>query len=554
MIQLLNLSSVKIIVLTLFCYIPVSHGNLIQIEEKTQSDSTAFFEIYKHLRYFHPDSESMHPNWDIFLNNKICEADFSNVEVAHLQQTFSFLPEVNFSVLPMKDIEAPEEYSSLYFNHYVGYKESTHHLYSLKREKAKTFKTQHIQIHDSLYLSFPAYSPNKKALISPPEETQTNDEHCSDIFNFIKIFHTLELFFHNSPNEINNTLFEHYLARVLKAPYDKRMKIIRELISSLNECHFKLYKSDSDYSERMLVPIQWEFNKKKDGLIVLRSVDQTLEGVTVTKINDVGIPQLYQSKAALISSANERHKMSQIKDYLQLVNDSIIHITYLDKDSVEKKKKITSFFSILEYYEWEILPENQRPNFKAINNKTDYINLTKASHKAISHHYSQHGFDHSGKYLFLDLRGRPTEKSFHKLLSLFYPVAQEHLFLTIPNTNIDTTYFSEHPWGIYPGKNTLKYKKIYVLIDENTVSYGESVAYMLARLDNTTLIGYYSAGCNGDVTTVNLDGYVLRFTGAKVQYPHVPTCSEGKMLKPDYFFTREELTNLNQVILDLITM
>ncbi len=68
--------------------------------------------------------------------------------------------------------------------------------------------------------------------------------------------------------------------------------------------------------------------------------------------------------------------------------------------------------------------------------------------------------------------------------------------------------------------NVINYDKIFLLVNQFTISRGEFVCMAFQCLPNVITVGDFTAGADGDVSLINLPGNItIRFSGLKICYP-----------------------------------
>lgn len=132
------------------------------------------------------------------------------------------------------------------------------------------------------------------------------------------------------------------------------------------------------------------------------------------------------------------------------------------------------------------------------------------------------------KGLIVDLRNYPSSVICYKLAEYLIPAEKEFFRASIPNRAVPGEFYyldpfvSGKPKGI---NNEILDDQVYkgrlvILIDEHTISQGETTAMSLRNTPNSIVLGRPSAGANGDVRVFILPGNIkTTMSGLGVYYP-----------------------------------
>lgn len=132
------------------------------------------------------------------------------------------------------------------------------------------------------------------------------------------------------------------------------------------------------------------------------------------------------------------------------------------------------------------------------------------------------------KGLILDLRDYPSVVIGYKLAEYLIPAEKEYIRMSIPNRAVPGEFYYVDPFvsGKPKGSNNEisddeVYKgKLVILIDEHTMSQGETTAMSLRNTPNSIVLGRPSAGADGDRRHFTLPGNIeTTMSGLGVYYP-----------------------------------
>ncbi|MCC7333270.1 MAG: hypothetical protein IT232_11765 [Flavobacteriales bacterium] len=494
------------------------------------------------MRYFHPDSDFKSPNWISFVEWNI-DTILQNESIQMtklLTKSFSFLPMINFSNnISDNNSHTLNNCNIGYYTNFHGYAEENNSFYF--SERLETNKNNYLKfkkISNNISLTFPAFSCKKESVNAPSTKHHSGSKKNEYLTNLIMINAICNQFY---PDKIKvekiNAQFESYIKKIIDSNDGDLLDILKSYTALLEDDHIVLKGTTKKKSSLFLLGVDWVLTSNNTlKILQTHPLFKELQNTEIVAINNVSIGDKINYYKQVVSSASPNSVVDKLIDNLRVVEDTNnFTLTFVNKDGNTKSLKITNHLTLVDYLSWEnqYLPQNKQ---EIINDSIIYVDLTTNSFKNSIEFLSAN--TSKDVYLFLDMRGRPSGECYSFLSSLSTTEMVDS-FMNIPVTNVDTTYFEKTFWKILPShENKINYKKIFVLINHKTLSYGESIAYFLSKLPKSYLIGTRSSGCNGNVTTATLNGRTFSFTGMKVDY--------GSNIKPTALYPNFQYQFLNK--------
>jgi len=145
--------------------------------------------------------------------------------------------------------------------------------------------------------------------------------------------------------------------------------------------------------------------------------------------------------------------------------------------------------------------------------------------------------------LIVDLRNYPSKEIAFKLAEYLIPTKKEFFVASIPNPEVPGEFYYTVPYvsgkpeetdnrtlkdGVYKGK-------LVIIINEQTISQGETTVMSLKNTPGSVVLGRPSAGANGDVRCFTLPGNIsTTISGFGVFYPD-KTTTQRIGIQPDIY-------------------
>jgi C-terminal processing protease CtpA/Prc len=223
-------------------------------------------------------------------------------------------------------------------------------------------------------------------------------------------------------------------------------------------------------------------------------------GDKLLSVNDIPIDTLVAIKSKYIPASTQKNKMHRFisNAFMTNSNDTIFRFSFCNEevDTLIYSKNVNE-------EEMDFSGESNKPFISEIEDGIYYVDLSSGdcNEKKFRHFFEQTS---SVKSLIFDLRKYPNYKSFDIFKHLSdNPIEWGDYRLPIryfPNQkNTVWTKNEEQIMSQKPLINT----KCYALINEQTFSFGESIANMLKKNKIAVLIGENTSGTNGDVSRID---------------------------------------------------
>lgn len=234
-------------------------------------------------------------------------------------------------------------------------------------------------------------------------------------------------------------------------------------------------------------------------------------GDIITHINGKSVDAIVDSLSTYYPASNEATRMKNMAFDLLRSNRETMRVDYIT--SGQQKQKELNLLGVwyLNLYDWST-------EFYKIPRKDGdigYIKLETLRDEDVPT-ILQDFKDTKG--LILDLRSRPTLAG-RSLASWFVSVPKISEKRAKGNHNNPGEFFFFRQDTVFPLKDTYT-GKVVVLVNEETLSEGESQALMLRAGKHTTIMGSRTAGADGTISKVYLPGGIQTwFSGVGVYLP-----------------------------------
>lgn len=305
----------------------------------------------------------------------------------------------------------------------------------------------------------------------------------------------------NWEKQLEDALFQSFIDKSEKDHY----KTLETLTASLKDGHIKVkyLRNSALYTPK----IKWEWIEGK--LMISSVLDDSLPikvGDVVTHINNEKSEDYFSKIYSRISAATDGWLRFR-GDRKSLLGD------YNEKIKIRIKGKEIILNRIVAGSN----PKKNNLPYKRLNDHTYYINFTRIESDTLKRLLPQLV---NTKAIICDLRGYPN---------------QNHFFINhLLKENDTSSSWMKIPKIVYPNRNKLVgYKKqgwllqkrepylgdknIVFLTDGRAISYSESFLSFIKGYNLATIIGQPTAGTNGNINTLNLEGgFKITWTGMMV--------------------------------------
>lgn len=274
----------------------------------------------------------------------------------------------------------------------------------------------------------------------------------------------------------------------------------------------RLYSDSILISEKRnyYLPVFWDFIEKEltvtDDFV---GQSKLKRGDVICKINNVDMDNLINQYARIISASNSQSLLYAVSLDLIRQKDSIVDLSI--RRNNKRLKIAMSGLTSEKYFQLKAKSLSKDSYNKWLSDSIGYFSPISPYHSDSL--YSVMNKFKDAKAIIIDMRNYPYDL-LHHIADYLLP----HRVGCTRTTSVIQDFPGVIKWNDiqYFGKdNPDCYKgKIIVLINEKTVSMGESIVAILRQCPNAILVGSPTAGSDGPISTFVLPGAVyVRFTG-----------------------------------------
>jgi len=357
-------------------------------------------------------------------------------------------------------------------------------------------------------------------------------------YNVIEYYYPYKHLLDNNWDSVLTKMIPFFLNCDNSDEYKKALKLFS---SYLQDSHvfvdfknkIKMSKSDTPkYKEKYPVTFGFTFSNLFISNVLNDSISDYHDiqiGDTITKINNENLETLISKMTQSASYSRKKLSLSRVNVFLH--QQKTLTLTIGDKNRLINKVKMTQdeFLNLFQYNKLSATKIN-------IDKNIGYIYLPSSKYSKIDNVFRKYK---EKETIILDCRGYGTtaalklpkllSKNKSTVASLYLPTKK---YPGVFKKNKDETYYFSNTIDvigkflfsyknkIFPTFNTPYKGNIIVLIDDNAVSFGETVIMMLkVYAKNAVFIGRPTTGANGNVTTLKLPlGEELYYTGIDFRF------------------------------------
>ncbi len=425
----------------------------------------------------------------------------------------------------------------------------------LKRFLLKIKSAKRIEEH--YYFGFNA---NTKSPIFYHEENYEEMKYPDTGYRILSLFrywNTINYFFPykkliGKPWE--NTLQE-FIPKLIKAKNGgEYFKSISSLICEIKDSHATIWDADDTISrlfgERIVPiiisnvedkPVVTGFNTKGNYL-----KDSFQKGDVLVKIGNEKVSNLSKKISPFIPSSNSATLIRDIYRNILRTNHQELAIEFSRNSKKMVLKVKTIDLADVDIYEY---PSESDSTFRLLDNNLAYIRNSTLEIKDLGSVWKK---IKNTKGLIIDNRNYP--KTFHFWDFCDYLFPKETSFVKFTQNSFVTPGLHSFKEEYKIGKDCDScYKgKVVILVNEITQSASEFQGMVYKSLPNSTVIGSTTAGADGDLSTINLPGYIVTaMSGIGVYFPDGQETQRVGII-PDIFIkpTIKGITNNKDEVLD----
>lgn len=330
-------------------------------------------------------------------------------------------------------------------------------------------------------------------------------------------------------NHWDDVLTEFIPKIVAGVDYESYLYTLSELTSRINDSHTYLMgkrgNSVSNFNGQYRIPVNF---MKIDNKIVISKILQKCgleRGDVVLKVGEEDINERLESRRKYISQSREDTNSLFYLDLFRIPDKEIDVTVVREGKTIDVKVK-----GIQKDIDMHVETESQEMD----NGNIYYINAGLLEDGEIDEIMKNHGDAHG---LILDLRNYPSSVIAYDLAEYLIPTEKEFAMFSFPNPAVPGEFYYSFPYvsgRTDESDNDRVYEgKVVILVNEHTISQGETTTMSLRNTPDSIVLGRPTAGTNGDVRPIVLPGEInTSISGLGVFYPDKePTQRIG--LQPD---------------------
>lgn len=472
--------------------------------------------VWGFLKYYHPNVAKGNFNWDQQLFQKINELEKIN-DKTQLNELYSQwidslgnVQECAKCNLAEPKIEFLKNFDLSWIDH--------DNLFT----KEVSQKLHYIQSNRNIEEPYYFGISERKVFFRNENSYSTGFTSTSiSLLELFRYWNLVEYFFpykYKTDQNWNDVLIE-MIPKFLNGTDDVQYHLtLAELVTKTDDSHAFLFSpliSLNQYGRRK-IPVEYLYAEGKLVVTQINNIQYQEEiplkiGDIIYSVDGKTIPQMVNIFGKYIPASNSWGKIKKAKslflfsnkDSLELrleregQNISVKAKTYLPRDIIKDKKALPE--------KWKFIDPKK---------KIGYVNMGIIERDNLEEMYKNLK---SAESIIFDLRNYPKQ-TIIPLSRLILPENTIYYQFNFPDSHYPGKFYSrKNSIGIH---NPDYYKgNVVILADENTQSQAETTTMMLKQHPRSKVIGSYTSGANGDVTTFNMAGLKTSFTGIGAYYP-----------------------------------
>jgi len=492
-----------ILTISIFCKISYSQVNLNQKDKHTEN----FIKLWGLIKYKTSFSDSKKLNFDDLFINYYDKISSANSNEDYNKVILSFLKNFNTT---SKTVEISLKKTYELFNENIFDKEN---LNKIKEIYNKPFVEKNKYFHPNKLARYFFFNEN-----SFPNDTFPNEG--KRLLALARIWNTL-YYFYPYKNQISINL-ENLLMKYI--PILKDCKNIEDYSISIMKIGNNIEDGhaivtskfiNDEFFGRYIAPIKTMYIDSE--IIITEIFDKTMplkKGDIISQIKNVDVGWLIDSLKNILPFSNINSFKHRVNIYLFRSKTQNILLKY-KRDNVFDSCLVHSVLAS-KFIEMDDSITALTPKSKIINPETIYFDLSHLKNNDANNELNK---SDNYKNIVLDLREYPNQ-TLNKICNYFSNSKNIFAILKSIKKN-ELGEFSDNRY-IYCGKsnNKKKEKKLYLLVDNGTISQSEFMAMAIQTLPNVTTIGNRTAGADGNICIIDLPGGIkFGFSGLAIYYP-----------------------------------
>ncbi len=348
------------------------------------------------------------------------------------------------------------------------------------------------------------------------------------LLGLFRYWNIIEYFFpyKNLIDEDWDEVLTSYIPKVIESKNKEAYyEVLLTLSTEINDGHANIpYHPElrSSFFGRMTVPFAGKFVQNE--LVINRIKSDSLSKLSNIEVGDVilsiegqPIKEKARELGKYLPNPNEAFHNGEISRYIFNGNsDSLTLLVKRNNDSIKLEIQRYSFPEIRKYRDkkdiksWEILNEN-----------IGYANMGELTNQNLSEFYSN---IKNTEGLILDFRYYPNWEILYDFLGHFYKDVKPFVLLKSQCLEKPGSFYWHFSEADIENINVVGFdydKPIKVLVNENTLSFGEYFVMALQMLDNVEVIGSQTAGEDGNQVGIDMPGGIRMFMSSLgIYYPN----------------------------------
>lgn len=490
-------------------------------EEKTM-DIAKLCKVWGVVKYYHPEVIAGNINWDYELFRVmpyILEED-SDVNSILYEWIHSFDSRSSFG-----DIDQRYQISedSIQLSPSTDWCKDEKYLGKNLSLELSSLLDTNISERENAYVSFKDDSPYQFMENENPYPDMKFDDTGYRLLGLFRYWNIIEYYYPYKDvigEDWDQVLLEFIPKFIHGSDYESYLLTTAELTTRIHDSHASITDKRGNYISRRfgIYTIPVNFIKIDDQIVISKIIYKCgLElGDIVLKVGDKDIDEILENRRKYIAQSREDTGSLLFRDLFR-VHEKNIDVTVIRRG----KTIVVNVKGSQKYIDVDVETKSQEMEDGTIY----YINAGLLKNGEIEKIMEKWW---NTKGLILDLRDYPSVVIAYKLAEYLIPAEKEYISISIPNRSVPGEFYYIDPFvsGKPKGSNdgisdSGAYKgKLVILIDEHTMSQGETTAMSLRNTPNSIVLGRPSAGADGDRRHFTLPGNIeTTMSGLGVYYP-----------------------------------
>jgi len=505
------------------------HGSGIHftsISDKKVMDLAKLCKVWGVVKYYHPKVIAGDINWDYELFRVMPsileeDADVNSIlyqwvssfdreaDIEDIQQSYQ-IPENSIQLRPSTDWCRDESYLGK----------------DLSKELCSLLDI-HIMDRKNAYVSFKDDSPYQFMENENPYPNMKFDDTGYRLLGLFRYWNIIEYYYPYKDimgENWNQVLLEFIPKFIHGSDYESYLMTIAELTTRIHDSHVMLLDKSRNYISRRfgIYRIPVTYIKIGDQIVVNKVISKCgLEpGDIILKVGNKDIDEILEERRKYISQSREDTGRLVYYDLLR-INEKNIDVSVIR----DGKMLVVNVKGSQRNVNFSVETKSQEME----NREIYYINvglLKKGDIDKIMKRYW------NTKGLIIDLRNYPSTPIVYTLAEYLIPTQKEFMRVSIPNPAVPGEFYYSVPFVSGKPKeassetsdNDIYKGRLVIIIDERTMSQGETTAMSLRNTPNSVVLGRPSAGANGNYRDFCLPGGIkTRISGLGIFYPNKET-------------------------------